>query len=67
MPFFKSAPKSPQEVIKAMRDAIQVLSTEEAGKKSEKVFSDSRHWSTEMFEASHLCRTPVLIKYRIHI
>ena len=44
MPFFKSAPKSPQEVIKAMRDAIQVLSTEEAGKKSEKAAEEvSKH------------------------
>lgn len=40
MPLFKSSPKSPQELVKNLRDALQVLSTTESGgKKSDKVGS----------------------------
>jgi len=38
MPLFKSSPKSPQDLVKNLRDALQVLSTTEGGgKKSDKV------------------------------
>lgn len=38
MPLFKSSPKSPQELVKSLRDALQVLNTTEGGgKKSDKV------------------------------
>lgn len=40
MPLFKSSPKSPQDLVKNLRDALQVLNTTEAGgKKSDKVLS----------------------------
>lgn len=37
MPFFKSSPKGPQELVKALKDAMQILCSEEGGKKSDKV------------------------------
>ena len=42
MPLFKSSPKSPQDLVKNLRDALQVLTTTEGGgKKSDKVYSGS--------------------------
>lgn len=38
MPLFRTHPKTPQEIVKAMKDALQVLKAEQAGsKKCEKV------------------------------
>ena len=38
MPLFKPSPKSPQDLVKNLRDALQVLNiTESGGKKSAKV------------------------------
>lgn len=38
MPLFKSSPKSPQDLVKSLRDALQVLNTTDGGgKKSDKV------------------------------
>lgn len=42
MPLFKSSPKSPQDLVKGLRDALQVLNTTEGGgKKSDKVITPS--------------------------
>lgn len=44
MPLFKSSPKSPQDLVKSLRDALQVLNTTEGGsKKSDKVETLSGH------------------------
>lgn len=48
MPFFKSSPKGPQELVKALKDAMQILCSEEGGKKSDKVgaaWGDGRRWA----------------------
>ena len=38
MPLFRSSPKNPQELVKALRDTLQVLSaTEGSSRKAEKV------------------------------
>lgn len=42
MPFFKSSPKGPQELVKALKDAMQILCSEEGGKKSDKVRASCR-------------------------
>ena len=42
MPFFKSSPKGPQELVKALKDAMQILCSEDGGKKSDKVRAASR-------------------------
>ena len=36
MPLFKPSPKSPQELVKNLRDALQVLTTSDSGKKLDK-------------------------------
>jgi len=33
MPLFRSGPKTPQELVKAMKDALQVLKAEQSGSK----------------------------------
>ena len=52
MPLFKSSPKSPQDLVKSLRDALQVLNTTEAGgKKSDKVnFATSRMIRSYQFQ-----------------
>ncbi|XP_065887279.1 calcium-binding protein 39-like [Dysidea avara] len=41
MPLFRTHPKTPQEIVKAMKDALQVLKAEQAGsKKSEKAVEE---------------------------
>ena len=38
MPLFRSGPKTPQELVKSMKDALQVLKAEQSGsKKGDKV------------------------------
>lgn len=42
MPLFKSSPKSPQDLVKSLRDALQILNTTEGGgKKSDKAAEEA--------------------------
>ena len=42
MPLFRSSPKSPQELVKSLRDALAIISsTEGSAKKADKVISST--------------------------
>lgn len=40
MPFFKASPKSPQELVKTVREAFAILEREGSGKKADKALED---------------------------
>lgn len=42
MPLFKPSPKSPQDLVKGLRDALQVMNVTEGGKKKSDKASPTR-------------------------